>query len=109
MKAQLKQYRQSPRKVRLVADHIKGKPVEEAKVELRHLTKRAAEAIEKLLNSAVANAEHNEDKKAEDLVVKNIRVDEGQTYYRHMPRARGRSTPIRKRTSHITIELEENK
>jgi len=107
MKATLKQHRQSPRKVRLVADHIKRKPVEAARVELDHLTKKAAEPIKKLLNSAAANAEHNDDKDPSNLYIKNITVDQGPTYKRQMPRARGRATPIRKRTSHITVRLAE--
>lgn len=107
MKAKLSQYRQSPQKVRLVTDHIKGKSVPEAQVELKHLTKRATKAVKKLLDSAVANAENNDGKKAEDLFVKNAYVDQGPTYKRFRPRARGRSTEIKKRTSHITIELDE--
>ena len=110
--ATLKTYRQSPRKVRLAADLIKGKSVLMALAQLKFLSKRASLPIEKLLNSAIANAEHNFGATRADLMVKDIRVDKGIVFRRSMPRARGSASPIRKRTSHITIvlgKLEEKK
>jgi len=100
MKAALKNYRQAPRKVRLVTDLIKGKSVENAKAELKHLPKRAAEPVLKLLNSAVANAGGKD-----NLYVKDITVDRGVIMKRSMPRAHGRAFPIHKHTSHVFIEL----
>ena len=106
MKATLKNYRQAPRKVRLIADLIKGKKVEHALATLSFLPKRAALPVKKLLESAIANAKerHNQDK--DTLMIKNMRVDKGFVFMRHRARARGRSAPIRKRTSHISVELE---
>ncbi|MEA3399247.1 MAG: 50S ribosomal protein L22 [Patescibacteria group bacterium] len=106
MKAFLKNYRQSPRKVRLVADSIKGKRVAEANLYLSSLPKRAALSVQKLLNSAVSNAKQagiNE----ENLVVDNVRVDKGIVMKRIRPRARGSAYRINKRTSHITLTLAE--
>lgn len=106
MKATLKNYRQAPRKVRLVADLIKGKPVGKADLELKHLAKRAALPMEKLLASAVANAvQLGADKDA--LIVKNVQVDKGLVMKRWMPRAFGRAAPIHKHASHVTIVLAE--
>lgn len=105
MKATLKQYRQSPRKVRLVADLIRGKTAEQALLELSYTQKRATEALHKLLSSAIANAEKNDDADRASLIVKEITVNEGPTLRRHRPRARGRASRINKRTSHITIIL----
>ena len=108
MKAFLKNYRQSPRKVRLVADVIRGKKVEAARALLDALPKRAALPVKKLLMSAVANAKSaGVVSPAGDLYVREIRVDEGPTLKRQMPRAFGRSAPIRKRTSHISLFLAE--
>lgn len=103
--ATLKTYRQSPRKVRLAADLIKGKSVPMALAQLKFLSKRASLPLEKLLNSAVANAEHNFGATRADLMVKDIRIDKGMVFRRSMPRARGSASPIRKRTSHITLTL----
>lgn len=103
--ATLKTYRQSPRKVRLVADLIKGKSVTRALSELRFLPKRAALPLEKLLRSAVANAEHDFGAQTEELFVAHVRVDKGIVMRRFMPRARGSAAPIRKRTSKIVIVL----
>ncbi|MDP3955862.1 MAG: 50S ribosomal protein L22 [bacterium] len=103
----LRKYRQSPRKVRLVADLIRGKKVSEAKTLLRFANKNAGLAVSKLLDSAIANATHNEGKHVEQLLVKEIRVDDGPTQKRWMPRAFGRATPINKRTSHIHIVVDE--
>jgi len=103
----LRRYRQSPRKVRLLADLIRGKKIAEAKMMLSIAGKRASRPVEKLLDSAVANASHNDNKPVEQLVVKEIRVDEGPTLKRWMPRMGGRAAPINKRTSHITIVVDE--
>lgn len=107
MKAILKQYRQSPRKVRLVINSIRGKSVERALAELRFIPKRASGTIEKLIKSAVSNAEANSGKTRENLFIKEIRVDEGVTLKRIMPMSKGRAFRINKRTSHITLELAE--
>lgn len=102
MKATLTSYRQSPRKVRVVADLVRGKSVEDALDILTYVPKRAGLPLKKLLESAFANAG-----KAPNLFVKEIRVDGGAILYRRQPRSRGMATPIRKRTSHINITLVE--
>ncbi len=107
MKATLKQHRQSPRKVRLVTDLVKDKSVDAALRELRFTTKRAADPVAKLIESAVANARENDGKRREDLRIKNITVDQGPTLKRFRPRARGRATSIKKRTSHISVVLDD--
>lgn len=102
--ATLSSYRQSPRKVRLVANLVKGKSVEMALLELGHRSKRAAPVFEKLIRSALANAKAlgmNENV----LMVKDIRVDKGPVLKRSMPRAQGRAFPIHKHTSHIRVVL----
>ena len=104
--AKLNDYRQSPRKVRLVATLIKGKKVEEAKNSLNFLIKRAAKPLSDLLDSAIANAEHNFNITADKLFVREFRVDEGVVLKRRMPRARGMAYPIKKRTSHVFIQLD---
>ena len=104
MKAFLKNYRQSPRKVRLVADFIRGKKVDAALLELKFAPQRASRAIAKLISSAQANATNNF-KVSDDLVVKEITVDDGPTYKRFRPVSRGRAHPIRKRTSHVKLVL----
>ena len=102
--ATLSSYRQAPRKVRLVAVLVKGKPVELALLQLRHRSKRAAPIFEKLIRSAVANAKAlGMNEKA--LVVKEIRVDKGPVLKRSMQRAQGRAFPIHKHTSHIVVLL----
>lgn len=106
MKAYLKNYRQAPRKVRLVANLIKGKSVAIADLELKHLAKRAALPMEKLLASAVANAKV-QGADAENLIVKDVTVDKGIVMKRHMPRAFGRAAAIHKHSSHVTITLAE--
>ena len=104
MKASTKNYRQSPRKVRLVADAVRGKTVASALVELRFMPKRAAKAVSKLISSAAANAEQaGQDR--EGLKISTITVDDGITMKRYRPRARGSASPIRKRTSNIKVEL----
>ena len=102
--ATLSQYRQAPRKVRLVANLIKGRTVEFALLELGHKSKRAAPVFEKLIRSAVANAKmRGLDEKT--LTVKEIRVDKGPVLKRSRPRAHGRAFPIHKHTSHIVVTL----
>jgi len=103
--ALLKTYRQSPRKVRLVADLVRGVSVEEALNRLRFSDKRAAEQVAKVIVSALANAKDIGQDRSE-LRVAEIRVDEGPTLQRSRPRAQGRAFPIRKRTSHIFVRLE---
>lgn len=104
MKAFLKNYRQSPRKVRLVATLLKGKRVSDASAQLMVLGKRAGEPIKKLISSAVANAK-NQGLNTENLVIKSITVDKGIVMKRWMPKAMGRATGINKRTSHVRVEL----
>jgi large subunit ribosomal protein L22 len=103
VRAQAKYVRQSPYKVRRVLDLVRGLPVQEAEDLLRLASRGATEPITKVLKSAVANAEHNYALDADDLVVAEAYADEGPTLKRYRPRARGRATRIRKRTSHITI------
>ncbi len=105
--AKLRYLRISPRKVRLVTDLIKGMKVEEAEGQLKFLTKRAAKPILKLLNSAVANAQHNANLAKEGLYIAKIIVEAGPILKRWQPRAMGRATPIMKRTSHITLVLDQ--
>lgn len=105
--AKLRHLRISPRKVRLVTDLVKGLSVEEAEKQLKFLNKRAARPVLKLLNSAIANAQHNASLVKEGLYVKDIAVEPGPTLKRWRPRAMGRATPIMKRTSHITIILDQ--
>lgn len=102
--AKLKQYRQSPRKVRLVADLIRGKDIEKALVSLDVIEKRASLPIKKLLQSAVSNAV-GQKLDPQNLFVKSITVDEGVILYRRRFKARGRSMPIRKRTSQVSLVL----
>ncbi len=105
MKASLKNYRQSPRKVRLVADLVRGKKALQALTELQFLPKRAGEVVAKMLNSAIANAENNFKVSADTLFVKEIEVNEGVTLKRYRPRARGVAKRINKRTSNINLSL----
>lgn len=106
MKAVLKNYRQSPRKVRLVADVVRGKKIPDALGALRFLNKRAAEPFAKVLQSAAANAKQA-GKNPDQLKVIKVTVDKGPTFKRFMPRARGSASPINRRNSHITVELGE--
>lgn len=102
----LRRYRQAPRKVRLVADLIRGKSLTDAKIELRSVTKRASGPILKLLQSALANARKEvPGAKESDLIISEIRVDKGPVLKRFRPRARGSGTPIHKHTSHIRVAL----
>jgi large subunit ribosomal protein L22 len=97
--------RTSARKARLVADLVRGKPVAEAQAILAYSTRAAALPVRKVLQSAIANADHNHGLDARELVLARVVVDEGPTIKRFRPRAMGRATPINKRTCHITIGL----
>jgi ribosomal protein L22 len=105
VRAQAKYVRSSARKARLVCDHIRGKSVDDARAILALTPRAIARDWSKLLESAVANAEHNHELVGEDLYVKAVHADEGPTIKRFRPRAMGRATRIRKRTSHLTILL----
>jgi len=105
VRAQAKYVRSSARKARLVCDHIRGKTVVEARAILAHTPRAVARDWTKLLESAIANAENNHELVGEDLYVMVVRADEGPTIKRFRPRAMGRATKIRKRTSHLTILL----
>ncbi len=106
--AKLKYLRIAPRKVRLVTDLIKGKKVAEALSQLKFIPKKAALPIIKLLNSAVANAKYNFQIEENNLYISKITVDEGPKYKRWRAQARGRAAEIQKKTSHITVILEES-
>ncbi len=105
MRAVAKYLRIAPRKARLVADEIRGKGYAEAVSALQFTNKRAASLVGDVINSAASNAENNFDLDVDDLFVREIRVDDGPTIKRYRARAMGRATMIRKRTSHITVEL----
>ena len=107
IKAKASSIKTSPRKMRLVADIIRGLKVDQALNQLSFVNKNATEPIGKVLKSAIANAVNNFDLKEDNLFVKEIRIDEGQTMRRWQPKARGRATPIRKRTSHVLLVLGE--
>ncbi len=104
--AKLNNLRIAPRKVRLLADLIRGMHVAEALVQLKFSKKHAAKNLMTLVRSAVANAEHNENIDIDTLVITEAYVNGGPILYRWMPRAFGRATKIRKRTSHVTIVVE---
>ena len=103
--AYLKGARISAQKARLVADQIRGKKVEDALNILGFSPKKAAQLIKKVLNSAIANAEHNDGADVDELKVSTVFVDEGVTLKRIMPRAKGRADRISKRTCHITVKV----
>ena len=105
VRARAKYVRCAPRKARLVIDHIRGKDVAQARAILTHTPRAASRDVLKLLESAIANAENNHELVADELRVGKAYVDEGPTLKRYRPRALGRATRIRKRTSHLTIEL----
>jgi large subunit ribosomal protein L22 len=106
MKAFLKNYRHAPRKVRLIANHVRGKNVAEALTELEFMPHKGAKTMHKLISSAVANARQDASSvKEEDLTVKTVTVDKGVVYVRYMPRAFGRATPINRACSHVFVEL----
>ncbi|MBO8157472.1 MAG: 50S ribosomal protein L22 [Bacillaceae bacterium] len=108
-KAVAKTVRIAPRKARLVVDLIRGKEVGEALAILNHTHRAASPIVEKVLKSAVANAEHNYEMDADNLVVSEAYVNEGPTLKRYRPRAMGRASQINKRTSHITVVVSEKK
>lgn len=105
VKAHNRYLRMSPRKVRLVVDIIRGMDAEPALAQLTYMSKAAARPVRKLLQSAIANAEHNNKIKSDNLFVKKATVDQGPTIKRFRPRAMGASAAIRKRTSHVTLVL----
>ena len=105
VRARARYVRCAPRKARLVIDHIRGKSVDEARAILRHTPRAASHDVLKVLESAIANAENNHELTADELTVSQAYVDEGPTIKRYQPRALGRATRIRKRTSHMTIGL----
>lgn len=102
--AKLKNYRQSPRKVRLVADLVRGKSVEHALALLSTLPKRASEPMAKVIRSAVSNA-RTKGVDTNNLIISHVDVGQGVVFKRFMPRARGRASAIRKKTSHITLAV----
>ncbi|WP_186576163.1 50S ribosomal protein L22 [Aquibacillus kalidii] len=108
-KAVAKTVRIAPRKVRLVIDLIRGKSVGEAIAILKHTQRGASPVVEKVLNSAIANAEHNYEMNPDNLYISEAFVDEGVTLKRFRPRAMGRASQINKRTSHITVVVSEKK
>ncbi|HTZ62986.1 MAG TPA: 50S ribosomal protein L22 [Solirubrobacteraceae bacterium] len=105
MRAQARYVRTSARKARLVSDHLRGRSVQEARAILAYAPREVARDWSKLLDSAVANAENNHELLEDDLIVRDAYADEGPTIKRFRPRAMGRATSIRKRTSHLTITL----
>ena len=107
--ATLKYARISSRKVKIVADLIRGKKIDEALAIVKYVPKASSEIIQKLLKSAIANAENNHDMKHENLYVAEIYANQGPTLKRIRPAAKGSAVRIRKRTSHITIVLREAK
>jgi large subunit ribosomal protein L22 len=108
-KAIARTVRIAPRKVRLVVDLIRGKKVGEALAILKHTPKAASPIVEKVLNSALANADHNYNMDLDNLYVTEVYVDQGPTLKRFRPRAQGRAFRIHKRTSHITVVVGEKK
>lgn len=106
--AKLKGARISAQKARLVADQIRGKSIEVALNELEFSTKKAAAIVKKVLDSAIANAEHNEGADIDELRVSTIYVDEGLTMKRIKPRAKGRADRIEKRSCHITVKVSDS-
>jgi ribosomal protein L22 len=105
VRAHARYVRTSARKARMVCGHIRGKSVQEARAILAFTPREAARDWSKLLESAVANAESNHELLEDDLIIREAYADEGPTIKRFRPRAMGRATPIRKRTSHLTITL----
>ncbi len=105
VKAKARYVRIAPRKARLIADQVRGMHIEKARALLQFSPRGAAHPIQKLINSAAANAENNHDLIGDEMRVASITVDEGPTLRRFRPRAMGRATPINKRTSHIAVAL----
>jgi len=109
VRAQLRNFRMSASKVRLVADIIRGKSAGDVKNILEFILRKVVMALKKLLDSAIANAENNYNLDPDTLFLKTVMVDEGQVMKRFVPRAQGRAAKILKRSSHVTIELAANK
>lgn len=109
VKATAKYLRISPSKARLVARLVKGKKVDQALAILAFTNKKFARMLTKVIRSALANAEHNTGLDVDKLWVKNVLVDQGPMWKRWIPRAMGRATMVRKRTSHVTVILEERR
>lgn len=109
IKANLNYLRIAPRKVRLIADLIRGMDVKEAESQLRFTPKRASEPLLKLLNSAIANAKNNFELEKDVLYIKKLTIDEGPPFKRWRAESRGRAAPIIKRTSHVNLILEVKK
>jgi ribosomal protein L22 len=105
VRARARYVRVAPRKARLIADQVRGMHIEQARALLQFSSRGAAHPIQKLINSAAANAENNHDLVGDEMRVSSITVDEGPTLRRFRPRAMGRATPINKRTSHIAVAL----
>jgi ribosomal protein L22 len=105
VRASAKYVRIAPRKARLIADQVRGMHIEQARALLAFSPRDAAQDIQKLINSAAANAENNHDLVGDEMRITSITVDEGPTLRRFRPRALGRATPINKRTSHIVVAL----
>ena len=108
VQAKLRGARLSAQKARLVAEQVRGRQVEDALNLLTYSSKKGADVIRKLLNSAIANAEHNEGADVDELKISQIYVDEGMTMKRIMPRAKGRADRILKRSCHISITVADN-
>ncbi len=105
VRASAKFVRVSPRKARLIADQVRGKHIDDARSLLQFSPRSVADEIAKVIESAAANAEANHELIGDEMVVHEIRVDEGPTLKRYRPRAMGRATPINKRTCHISVAL----
>jgi ribosomal protein L22 len=105
IRASARYVRIAPRKARLIADQVRGLHIEKARALLQFSPRSAAQDIQKLIDSAAANAENNHDLIGDEMKVSSITVDEGPTLKRYRPRAQGRATPIHKRTSHIAVAL----
>ncbi len=108
VKAKLRYFRISPRKARRLVNLIRGKQVEQALIVLKSMPHAVARTLEKLIRSAVANAEQASVRNPEEMIISKMVVDPGPTMKRMMPRAQGRANRILKRTSHITVVLKEN-
>lgn len=106
VKAHARNLRIAPRKLRLVTNLIKQMPVEKALIQLQFLNKKGAPMVDKLIRSAIANAVNNFSLRAEDLFVQSLTCDQGPVMMRYMPRARGSASPIRRKTSHLHVVLE---
>ncbi len=105
-RAVLKGFRESPRRVRMVADMIRGKRVGDALSILRFQQRKAAKMLTKVLNSAIANATENDKADADNLVVAKVNIDGGQIQKRWMPRSMGRANRLNRRTSHVTVVVD---